>query len=470
MVSKVYPMRSHTVSAEGGAAAVARDDDSFEMHGYDTVKGSDFLGDQDVIQYFVEEAPKELIRLEHWGCPWSRNEDGTVATRAFGGMTVKRTWYATDKVGFHMLHSLFQHSMRFDNIVRYDEYFVSKLLVDGGVCRGVAALDIRTGIVHAILGRAVILATGGAGKIFPFTTNGMIKTGDGMALAYRAGVALKDMEFAQYHPTGLPGTGILITEATRGEGGYLRNSEGARFLVEYDYGVGQKAELGPRDMISRAIIREIEQGRGFQGTYGEYVHLDLTHLGAEKIDSKLPFVRELTKIYVGIDPVTTPIPIRSDTRRPPPSTNRNPDARSRIRARQSSSARFWRSTIAPAPHATLRLCASRRLRPLLLARYSARSEACSKPIASVASSGNVAMPRLTVMLPTSVSGKAWPSTAERTRSATTIAPSLVVCGRMIENSSPPYFASTSNDRTCCAHSRASSLSRPLPRRCPFRSL
>ncbi len=310
MVSKVYPMRSHTVSAEGGAAAVARDDDNFEMHGFDTVKGSDFLGDQDVIQYFVEEAPKELIRLEHWGCPWSRNEDGTVATRAFGGMSTKRTWYATDKVGFHMLHALFQHSLRFDRIVRYDEHFVTKLIVDGGAVRGVAALDIRTGAVRAILGRAVILATGGAGKIFPFTTNGNIKTGDGMALAYREGVALKDMEFAQYHPTGLPGTGILITEATRGEGGYLKNSQGERFLVTRDYGVGSKAELGPRDMISRAIVQEIEAGRGFKGPYGDYVHLDLTHLGQEIIDKRLPMVRELSIVYGGIDPVYEPIQIR----------------------------------------------------------------------------------------------------------------------------------------------------------------
>jgi fumarate reductase flavoprotein subunit len=310
LISKVYPMRSHTVSAEGGAAAIARDDDSLEMHGYDTVKGSDFLGDQDVIEYFVEQAPRELTLLEHWGCPWSRNEDGSVATRAFGGMTTKRTWYAADKVGFHMLHTLFQHSMRFDNIVRYDEYFVSKLLVEDGACRGVAALDMRTGQVTAFLGRAVILTTGGAGKVFPFTTNGNIKTGDGMALAYRAGVALKDMEFVQYHPTGLPGTGILITEATRGEGGYLKNSEGERFLVTRDYGVGTKAELGPRDMISRAIVQEIEAGRGFDGPYGQYVHLDLTHLGEEKIDSRLPFVRELGKIYVGVDPVYEPIPIR----------------------------------------------------------------------------------------------------------------------------------------------------------------
>ncbi len=310
LVSKVYPMRSHTVSAEGGAAAVARDDDSFEMHGFDTVKGSDFLGDQDVIQYFVEEAPKELTLLEHWGCPWSRNEDGTVATRAFGGMSTKRTWFATDKVGFHMLHALFQHSLRFDNIVRYDEYFVTRLLIDDGVVRGVSALDIRTGVMRVVLGRAVVLATGGAGKIFPFTTNGSINTGDGMALAYRAGVALKDMEFVQYHPTGLPGTGILITEATRGEGGFLINSEGERFLTTRDYGVGAKAELGPRDMISRAIIQEIEAGRGFDGPYGAYVHLDLTHLGEEKIVSRLPMVQELSKIYIGVDPVHAPIPVR----------------------------------------------------------------------------------------------------------------------------------------------------------------
>ena len=310
LVSKVYPMRSHTVSAEGGAAAIAREDDNLELHGFDTVKGSDFLGDQDAIQYFVEEAPKEMALLENWGCPFSRNEDGTVATRAFGGMSTKRTWYATDKIGFHMLHALFQHSMRFENIVRYDEFFVSKLLVEDGACRGVAALDIRTGEYSTILGRAVMLTTGGGGKIFPFTTNGTIKTGDGMALAYRAGVPLKDMEFVQYHPTGLPGTGILITEATRGEGGYLRNSEGERFLVEYDYGVGKKAELGPRDMISRAIVQEIEAGRGFSGAYGDHVILDLTHLGEEVIDSRLPFVRELAKVYIGVDPVTTPIPVR----------------------------------------------------------------------------------------------------------------------------------------------------------------
>ena len=310
MVSKVYPMRSHTVSAEGGAAAVARDDDNLEMHGFDTVKGSDFLGDQDVIQYFVEQAPKELTLLEHWGCPWSRNDDGSVATRAFGGMSTKRTWYATDKVGFHMLHTLFQQSMRYDRIVRYDEQYVTKLVVVDGAVRGCVAIDVREGKVRLYLGRAVILATGGGGKVFPFTTNGNIKTGDGMALAYREGVALKDMEFVQYHPTGLPGTGILITEGARGEGGHLKNSQGERFLVDYDYGVGNKAELGPRDMISRAIVGEIEAGRAIEGDWGPVAHLDLTHVGEAHIMAKLPMVRELSKIYVGVDPVHEPIPVR----------------------------------------------------------------------------------------------------------------------------------------------------------------
>lgn len=310
LVSKVYPMRSHTVSAEGGAAGVVAPDDSLEMHFKDTVKGSDFLADQDCVDYFVEQAAAELTLLEHWGCPWSREADGRIAVRAFGGMTAKRTWFAADKVGFHMLHTLFQTSMRYDRIVRYDEQFVTKLLIEDGAVKGVAALDVREGVMRAILGRAVILATGGAGKCFPFTTNGTIKTGDGMALAYRAGVGLKDMEFLQYHPTGLPGTGILITEASRGEGGYLINSEGERFLVTRDYGVGQKAELGPRDMISRAIMLEIAAGRGIKGPYGEYVYLDLRHLGEAKIMERLPFVRTLSKTYVGVDPVFQPIPVR----------------------------------------------------------------------------------------------------------------------------------------------------------------
>jgi fumarate reductase flavoprotein subunit len=309
-VSKVYPMRSHTVSAEGGSAAVARDYDSFEQHAYDTLKGSDFLADQDVVETFVNEAPGELTQLEHWGCPWSREPDGRVAVRAFGGMSVKRTWFASDKTGFHMLHTLYQTALSYANIHFRDESFATKLLIDDGRACGVAALDIRTGEMRAHLGRAVILTTGGGGRIFPFTTNAAIKTGDGMALAYRAGAPLKDMEFVQYHPTGLPGTGILITEASRGEGGYLFNTEGERFLATRDYGVGDKAELGPRDMLSRAIMKEFEAGRGFKGPYGEYMHLDLRHLGEAVIDKKLPFVRELARNYVGIDPVHEPIPIR----------------------------------------------------------------------------------------------------------------------------------------------------------------
>lgn len=307
VLSKVYPMRSHTVSAEGGLAAVMRDDDNFDSHAFDTIKGSDFLADQDVVEAFVKEARDEAVQLEHWGCPWSRDEDGRVSVRAFGGMTVKRTLYASDKTGFHMLHSLFQTSLKYTQIHRYDEWFVVSLLVDEGRVCGVAALNLHEGGLHAIAAKSVIMCTGGGGRIFPFTTNAAIKTGDGMAMAYRAGCPLKDMEFVQYHPTGLPGTGILMTEASRGEGGYLINSEGDRYLSEY---VPGKMELGPRDILSRSFVHEMRAGRVFDGKYGHYVHLDLRHLGESVIDEKLPFVRELTRNYVGIDPVKEPIPVR----------------------------------------------------------------------------------------------------------------------------------------------------------------
>jgi len=309
LVSKVYPMRSHTVSAEGGAAAVVRGDtgDSLELHAFDTIKGSDYVADQDVVEYFVSEAANELIQLEHWGCPWSREPDGTVSVRAFGGMSVNRTLFAADKSGFHMLHAIFQNTLRYERIVRYDEHFATRLLVDDGVCRGVVALDLRSGEFRAFTARATILATGGCGRLWSFTTNGFINTGDGHALAYRAGAPLSDMEFPQYHPTGLPGTGILITEAARGEGGYLINKNGDRFLSDY---VPSRMELGPRDIISRAMMTEFEAGRGIRGHYGEYMHLDLRHLGEERINRKLPFVRELAESYVGIDPVKEPIPVR----------------------------------------------------------------------------------------------------------------------------------------------------------------
>jgi succinate dehydrogenase flavoprotein subunit len=307
VVSKVYPMRSHTVSAEGGAAAAMGEDDSFDLHAFDTIRGSDFLADQEAVEAFVAECPSEIIQLEHWGCPWSREPEGRIAVRAFGGMTVNRTVFAADKTGFHMLHTLFQTSLKYESIVRYDEFFVTKLLVEDGRCAGVAAIDLRDSEVRCITAKAVILCTGGAGRIFSFTTNGAIKTGDGMALAYRAAVPLKDMEFVQYHPTGLPGTGILMTEASRGEGGYLTNREGTRFLEEY---IPSKMELGPRDILSRAIMQEIEKGRAFDGPYGQYVHLDVSHLGEKLIDEKLPFVRELARNFVGIDPVHEPIPVR----------------------------------------------------------------------------------------------------------------------------------------------------------------
>jgi fumarate reductase flavoprotein subunit len=307
LVSKVYPMRSHTVSAEGGAAAALSPNDSLDGHAFDTIKGSDFLADQDVVEAFVAQAPRELIQMEHWGCPWNREPDGHVAVRPFGGMTTWRTLFASDKTGFHMLHTLFQTSLKYTGIVRYDEQFVTSLLVEDGRCVGLTAIDARTGAMRALTASAVILATGGAGRVFPFTTNATICTGDGMAMAYDIGAALKDMEMVQYHPTGLPGTGILITEAARGEGGYLRNKDGERFLERY---VPGKMELGPRDLLSRAEITEFEAGRGIEGPYGQYVNLDLRHLGEEKIDTKLPFVRELATRYIGIDPVVQPIPVR----------------------------------------------------------------------------------------------------------------------------------------------------------------
>lgn len=317
LISKVYPVRSHTVSAEGGIAGVlpalrspkgegGREYDSFEQHCFDTIRGSDFLADQDAVEFFVREAPREIIQLEHWGCPWSREENGEIAVRAFGGMSVKRTVFAADKTGFYMLHSLFERTLKYENIIRYDEWFVTTLIRQDERLVGLIAMDLRRGKLAAFQAKAVILATGGAGKIYSFTTNGNIKTGDGMALALNIGAPLKDMEFVQFHPTGLPRTGILITEGARGEGGYLLNNKGERFMKNY---LPSKMELGPRDIISRAIVSEIKAGRGFDGPYGKYVHLDIRHLGEKLIDEKLPLVRELAKDFAGIDPVHEPIPV-----------------------------------------------------------------------------------------------------------------------------------------------------------------
>jgi fumarate reductase flavoprotein subunit len=316
VVSKVYPMRSHTVSAEGGAAGVIGPDDSLDEHAYDTISGSDWLCDQDAVEAFVTEAPQELLRLEHWGCPWSREPDGRIAVRSFGGMKRMRTWFAADRTGFHLLHTLFQTTLKYDRVARYDEWFVTKLLVDDDRVQGVVAVELMSWRIATITAKAVILCTGGCGRVFPFTTNANIKTGDGMALAYRAGAPLKDMEFVQYHPTGLPFTGILITEAARAEGGWLINKDGYRYLQDYDLGkpdpkpVLRSMELGPRDRLSQAFVHEVEKGRVVETAYGPVVYLDLRHLGERVINSKLPFVRELCLEYENIDPVTELVPVR----------------------------------------------------------------------------------------------------------------------------------------------------------------
>ena len=318
LISKVYPMRSHTCAAEGGAAGVIKSDDSLDLHFNDTVGGGDWLCDQDAVEYFINEAPKELIQLEHWGCPWSREPDGSVAVRPFGGMKIKRTWFAADKSGFHILHTLFQTSLKYPTIQRFDEYYATDLLVDDGRCQGFTALEIRSGQMKQFQARAVIIAGGGAGRMFPFTTNGAIKTGDGMALAYRAGAPLKDMEFVQYHPTGLPNTGILLTEGCRGEGGILVNKNGRRYLQDYGMGpetpVGQPVlktmELGPRDRLSQAFWHEQKKGNTVSTKWGDCVLLDMRHLGEKKINERLPFVRDLSISYLGMDPVKEPIPIR----------------------------------------------------------------------------------------------------------------------------------------------------------------
>jgi fumarate reductase flavoprotein subunit len=318
LISKVYPMRSHTCAAEGGAAGVIKSDDSLAYHFDDTVHGGDWLSDQDAVDYFIAEAPRELVQLEHWGCPWSREADGSVAVRPFGGMKKQRTWFAADKSGFHILHTLFQTSLRFDSIQRFDEYYATELLVDEGRCVGLTAIEMRSGQMCRFDAGAVIIAGGGAGRMFPFTTNGAIKTGDGMALAYRAGVALKDMEFVQYHPTGLPSTGTLLTEACRGEGGVLLNRNGRRFLQDYGMGpetpLGKPAfktmELGPRDRVSQAFWQEQKKGNMVPTQWGECMLLDMRHLGEKTIDERLPLVRDMSISYMGVDPVHDPVPVR----------------------------------------------------------------------------------------------------------------------------------------------------------------
>ncbi|WP_435236420.1 fumarate reductase (quinol) flavoprotein subunit [Psychromonas sp. PT13] len=318
LISKVYPMRSHTVAAEGGAAGVIKDQDSFDYHFNDTVSGGDWLCEQDVVQYFVENAAEQLTQLEHWGCPWNRQPDGSINVRAFGGMKVERTWFAADKSGFHILHTLFQTSMQHPKITRFDEHFCLDLIVENDKIQGLVILDIAEGEAKIIQAKSVIMATGGAGRVYSYNTNGGIVTGDGMSLAYRHGVPLRDMEFVQYHPTGLPGTGILMTEGCRGEGGIMTNKDGYRYLQDYGLGpetpIGETKnkymELGPRDKLSQCFWQEQQKGNVVKTPRGDVVYLDIRHLGEDKINERLPFIRELAKAYVGIDPVYEPIPVR----------------------------------------------------------------------------------------------------------------------------------------------------------------
>ncbi|MFN8411022.1 MAG: succinate dehydrogenase/fumarate reductase flavoprotein subunit [Anaerolineales bacterium] len=311
LVSKLQLMRAHSVAAEGGTAAVMRQDegDSYELHAWDTVKGSDFLADQNVVDFFVHEMPKEILHLDHWGIPWSRREDGRIAQRPFGGHTFPRAVFAADKTGFLEMQTLYDTLMKHTKkINRYDEGFVTSILIENNRFVGLTMIDMIHGRQVLIRGKALIIATGGAGQIFGFTTYSETVTGDGLAMSYRAGLALKDMEFIQFHPTGLIPSGILMTEACRGEGGTLLNNTGERFMGTY---APSKMELAPRDMVSRSEMTEIEAGRGFPGPEGlDFIHLDLRHLGREKILERLPLIREVTIKHIGLDPIEKPIPIR----------------------------------------------------------------------------------------------------------------------------------------------------------------
>jgi len=308
VLSQVHPARSHSGAAQGGInAALANHpdghDDSPQRHAFDTVKGSDYLADQDAVIQMTADAPGVIFEMDHWGCPFSRFDDGRIAQRPFGGAGYPRTCYGADKTGHYLLHCLVERAYE-RRVTMYIEVFVTDLIVIDGVCRGVVAYDMLRGGFQAFTADAVIMATGGAGRVYSNSTNAIISTGGGAAIAYRAGVPLKDMEFIQFHPTGLRTTNILMSEGARGEGGYLINGLGERFMERY---APKAMELAPRDITSRSIQTEILEGRGIDGK--EYVYLDLRHLGAHKILERLPGIRDLSIHFEGVDPIEAPVPV-----------------------------------------------------------------------------------------------------------------------------------------------------------------
>lgn len=310
LVSKVHPIRSHSISAQGGINAALGNnpdgrDDTSENHAFDTIKGSDYLADQDAVELMCREAPLIVYEMEHWGCPFNRFPDGTIAQRPFGGQGIPRTCYSADLTGHALLNTLWERAVA-RKVRIYPEYVVLAAATDNGVCHGLVALNQVTGSVEPMSARAVLFATGGYGRVYFHTTNALINTGSGIGMAYAAGLPMKDMEFVQFHPTSLLGTNILMTEACRGEGGYLFNNRGKRFMERY---AAKAMELAPRDIVSRSIQTEIEEGRGFENELGRYVHLDLRHLGAKKIKQRLKGIRSICVDFAGIDPIDQPIPI-----------------------------------------------------------------------------------------------------------------------------------------------------------------
>lgn len=308
IISKVHPLRSHSVAAQGGInASLANvpeaEDDTWKDHAFDTVKGSDYLADQDAVEAMCKDAPDIVLELEHMGTVFSRLEDGKIAQRPFGGAGVPRTCYAADRTGHNLLNTLYEQTVA-KSLDSYNEYFVTSLVTEDKKIQGLVAWDIEKGRLVGFSADAVVLATGGYGRIYNRSTNALINTGDGAYLAYEAGVALEDMEFIQFHPTTLYGSNILMTEGARGEGGYLKNTEGERFMKDY---APDAMELAPRDIVARAIITEAEEGRAFED---EYVHLDLRHLGEEKISERLPGIRQIAQDFAGVDPVEEPIPVQ----------------------------------------------------------------------------------------------------------------------------------------------------------------